>query len=215
MPRLTWLNRIHTIEFINCPWCGQRNLENQLECRKCGGPLPPPVGDDPGPAPPLPPRTLPKGYKSRMMLKNTPLNIIGGIFALVGLPIACIFPLVGFASGLWMLLIIGGGVGALFTFLGGGMLYMGIKNGFSKIHPYEHGKATVGEVTEIYRDTSVEVNGRNPWAVLYQFEAGGIANEGKVTTWKYAPKIQAVGNCVYILYIPDDPDQSVIYPPVG
>ena len=203
------------MEFIICPWCGQRNPANQLECRKCGGPLPAPIGEDPGPKPPPPPRVLPKGYKSRVLLKNTPINIIGGIFALVGLPIACIFPLAGLASGLWMLLVIGGGLGSLFTLLGGVMLYMGIKEGLGKIHPYEQGKATVGEVTEIYRDTSVEVNGRNPWAVLYQFEAGGSVYEGKVTTWKYAPKIQSPGNRVYILYISDDPDQSVIYPPVG
>ncbi len=203
------------MEFITCPWCGHRNPENQLECRRCGGPFPAPIGEDPGPKPPPPPRVLPKGYKNRVMFKDNPLILIGVIFVLVGTPIACLFPVIGLASGVWLLLVIGGAVGTLFALLGGVMLYTGINSGMSKIIPYERGQATVGEITEIYRDTSIEVNGRNPWAVLYQFEADGSAYEGKVTTWKYAPKIQAEGNRVYILYMPDDPVQSVIYPPIN
>jgi hypothetical protein len=202
------------MEFITCPWCGQRNPADALECRKCGGPLPVP-GIDPGPEPPLPPRTLPKGYKSRMYWKNSPMNTIGLIFAIIGVSIGCLFPVIGLVSGLLLFACIGGGMGLLFGGIGGAMLYSGVKTARGKLRPYEFGIAAPGEITDIYHDTTVEVNGRNPWAVQYIFEANGEAYEGKTVTWKYAPKLQKVGNYVWVLYMPDDPEQNVLYPPLG
>ncbi len=201
-------------EFINCPWCGQRNPADALECRKCGGPLPV-KGKDPGPTPPPPPRTLPRGYKRRMLWKNSPINLIGGIFALVGAGIGCIFPLVGLVSGLWLLLLVGGFIGLVFTALGGGMLYAGLRSAYGKIRPYEHGIATEGEIAEIFRDPTVEVNGRNPWAVTYLYTANGQTLEGRTRTWKHAPALVESGDVVHVLYLPEDPEQSVLYPPLG
>ncbi len=202
------------MDFITCPWCGQRNPADALECRACGGPLPVP-GSDPGPEPPPPPRQLPKGYKTRVLWKNAPINAIGLVFFTIGAVFACLFPVIGLASGLVPLLCIGGGLGGLFVVLGGGMLYSGIRTGLGKIRPYEIGRAALGEITEIYRDTSVDVNGRNPWAVRYQFEAEGQVYEGRATTWKYAPKLHQSGDRVHVLYLPDDPEQNALYPPLG
>ncbi|MBC8333442.1 MAG: DUF3592 domain-containing protein [Anaerolineae bacterium] len=203
------------MNFINCPWCGQRVPQTDLDCRKCGGPLTPPVGNDPGAAPPPPPRTLPAGYKRRMLFKNAPFTLIGGIFLIIGFPIGLIFTILGFViPGMWLFIVIGGGVGGIFTLLGGGMLYAGVQQGLDKIRPYEHGQATVGEVIEIQQDYSMSVNGRYPWAIVYIFDdARGRPYEGKAITWQHAPKTQAVGNRVYVLYLPDDPDQNALYPP--
>ncbi len=202
------------METINCPWCRQRTSENALECRKCGGPLTPPIGDDPGPSPPLPPRKLPKGYKRRMFFTNSIPSLVGGIFLLVGMPIGIVFTILGITlPGMVQFIIIGGSLGTIFTLLGGGMLYYGIQEALGKIRPFEHGQATVGEVIDIYRDHSISVNGRNPWAILYTFEALGQPYEGKVNSWKYSPKTQAVGNKVFVLYMTEDPDQNVLYPP--
>ncbi len=198
-----------------CPWCGQRNPADALECRSCGGPLPAPLGDDPGPEPPPPPRQLPAGYKNRVLWKNAPGNAIGLAFFLLGAMLGCILSVAGLATGLLPLACIGGGMGLLFVLIGGGLLFAGIRSGLGKIRPYELGRAAVGEITEIFRDTSVSVNGRSPWAVLYQFEADGVVYEGRATTWKHAPGIQAVGNRVYVLYLPDDPEQNALYPPLG
>ena len=203
------------MEFIACPWCGQRNPINSLECRQCGGPLPPPIGDNPGPEPPLPPRVLPKGYRRRMLWKNSILNTIGIIFTAVGLSTACLFSTIGITAGIVLMALIGLFVGGIFAVIGGGMLYAGIREALGKIRPYERGLAATGEVTEIYRDRSTVVNGRNPWAVHYQFNIGTEAYEGRAITWKYAPAIQEVGNRVWVLYLPDDPEQNVLYPPLG
>ncbi len=200
---------------IHCPWCGQRASANTLECRKCGGPFSPPIGDDPGPAPPLPPRKLPAGYKRRMLFTNAPTTLVGSIFLMVGFPIGVVFTILGVAlPGMWMFIAIGGGLGTIFTLLGGGMLYFGIHQGVSKIRPFEHGQATIGEVVDIFRDYSISVNGRNPWAVVYTFDAHGQTFEGQAITWKHNPKTQEIGNRVYVLYMIDDPEQNVIYPPV-
>ena len=202
------------MEIITCPWCGQRTPADALECSKCGGPLPSLMGDDPGPSPPLPPRQLPKGYKQRILIKNSPLNIVGAIFILVGLPFAIIFPLVSIFSSEWLFFIIGCGLGGLFVVVGGGMLFFGIRQGFSKIHPYELGQATIGEITDIYRDYSISVNGRNPWRIVYQFETSRAPYEGNVMTWQNAARTHAIGSRVHVLYMQDNPDQNVLYPPV-
>lgn len=203
------------MDFNNCAWCGQRNPNTILECRKCGGPLTPPLGEDPGAAPPPPPRVLPAGYKRRMLFSNTPITLVGGIFLLVGFPLGVIFTTLGFAiPEIWLFIVIGGGVGGLFTLLGGGMLYFGIQQGLGKIRPYEHGQATVGEVIAIQQDYSMSVNGRYPWAIVYIFDdARGRPYEGQAITWQHAPNTQAVGNHVFVLYMPDDPHQNVLYPP--
>jgi hypothetical protein len=51
--------------------------------------------------------------------------------------------------------------------------------------------------------------------VQYLFEVGSETYEGKSTTWKHAPKLQKVGNHVWVLYMPDNPGQNALYPPLG
>ena len=201
-------------EFITCPWCGQRNLADSLECRKCGGPLPVKAGAPLGAAPPPPPRALPKGYKKRMLWKDSPLTLIGSIFTALGAIMGCIFSIIALAAGV-IFMLIGSFIGFLFLVIGGIALYTGIQQGLSKIRPYEMGHSAIGEITEIYQDTTITVNGRHPWAVLYRFEIGGIPYEGKARTWNYAPKLKSVGDKVYVLYLSESPDKNALYPPLG
>lgn len=201
--------------YIACPWCGQRSRDDQPECYKCGGPLPVLDASDPGPNPPMPPRQLPKGFKRRLLLTNSVLTLVGLIFFGVGLPFAIIFPIVGLSPGMGMMIVIGGGLGGLFTIAGGAMLYFGIRQGLRKIRPFEHGQATIGEVVDIYQDTRISINGRHPWAIVYVFRVHGIEHEGKDLSWQRSALKQSVGNRVHVLYIPDDPEESVIYPYVG
>lgn len=196
-----------------CPWCNQRNDPGDLECRKCGGPLPGLCGSDPGPVPQAAPRKLPSGYKRRLLLTDSVLTIVGGIFLLVGLPFVIVFPIIGITTGMWLFVVIGGGLGGLFVILGGGMLYYGILQGFVKIRPLEYGQATIGEVVEIYRDTTIRINRQHPLAIVYVYKVHGNEYEGKIRSWKYDQDDLAVGDRVHVLYMPDAPEQSVIYPP--
>lgn len=203
------------METISCPWCGQRTLENAYDCRKCGGPLPPPIGDDPGPSPPLPPRKLPSGYKRRMIFTNDAISLVGIIFLCVGLPLGTVFTILGVViPGMWLFTVIGGSIGGIFTLLGGAMAYFGIQNGLQKVSTFEHGQATIGEVVDMFIDRTISVNNRNPWRIIYTFDVHGRPYHGKALSWQHAPQTQAVGNRIYVLYMPDDPEQNVIYPPV-
>jgi len=151
-----------------------------------------------------------------MLMGNNVPALVGLIFLLIGFPLGLIFTILGITlPGMWLFIVIGGGVGGIFTLLGGAMLYFGIREGLGKIRPFEHGQATIGEVIEMYRDPTVSINGRNPWAIIYTFKVHGLTYEGKAISWKYAPQTQAEGNRVHVLYLPDDPDQNAIYPPVG
>lgn len=202
------------METFTCPWCGQRNLIEALDCRKCGGPLPSLGKDDPGPTPPLPPRQLPGGYRRRMLITNAPTNLVGGIFLLVGLPIAVIFPVIGLATSMWLFMVIGCSLGGLFAVIGGLMLYFGVQNSLGKIRPYEMGQAKLGEITDIYSDQSIAVSGRHPWRVVYHFDVNGFGYEGSVLTWQNVSRMMSVGKRVYILYMVEHPEQNVIYPPI-
>ncbi len=202
------------MEYIICPWCGQRNPSDALSCQHCGGTLPNP-GADPGPEPPPPPRPLPKGYRQRMLFKNSPLLLIGLIFSGVGLGSLCLFAVIGAATGMLLMVGIAGLIGLIFVLIGAPMAYAGWKGALDKIRPYENGVHALGEISEIFRDVSVTVNGRNPWAVTYLYTVDGQTLEGRVTTWKYAPKMLKTGYHVHVLYLPEDPQQSVIYPPLG
>jgi hypothetical protein len=200
--------------FVNCPWCTSRNPNTQMNCTQCGGPLPPPVGSDPGPKPPMPPRTLPKGYRTRVIFRGTPLFLVGFIFALVGAPFAFFFPLIGFAIGDYIFPIIGCLLGGGFVVLGIVLAYFGYRAAIGKIRPFQYGLATTGKVVDLHLDTSIQVNGRSPYAVIYHFDVMGKPFEGKVLSWHYAAHQQAPGNVVWVLYMQDDPTQNVIYPPV-
>jgi hypothetical protein len=149
------------------------------------------------------------------MANNVPA-LVGLIFFLIGFPLGLTFVILGIVlPGLWLFIIIGGGIGGIFTILGGFLFYIGIRQGLRKIRPFEFGLATVGEVIDMYRDTSISINGRNPWAIIYTFKVHGVPYEGKGISWKHALQTQAVGNRVHVLYLPNDPNQNVIYPPVA
>jgi len=200
---------------ISCPWCGQRNQDDALECHKCGGPLPVMDGQGPGPNPPMPPRRMPRGFKRRMLLANSVSTIVGLIFLGVGLPFAIIFPIIGLQPGMTLMLVIGGGLGGLFTLMGGAMIYFGIRRGLRKIRPFEHGLATIGEIVDLYQDTRVSVNGRHPWAIVYSFQVYGFEHSGQELAWQRPSRNLTVGSQVHVLYMPDNPQENVTYPPPG
>ncbi|MEY4551504.1 MAG: hypothetical protein RL685_7699, partial [Pseudomonadota bacterium] len=84
---------------VCCGWCRASNRRDQTaDCLRCGGPLPPLPGGEPGPRPPEPPRVLPQGYRWRVLLWHNVPAFIGAVFVIVFFW-SVIFPLIG--APLW------------------------------------------------------------------------------------------------------------------
>lgn len=198
---------------VSCSWCGTRYTAFQSNCSNCGGPITAPPGENAGTPPPSAPRELPAGYMRRQAFKN-PLLLVGVIFAGVGLPFFFIFPTIGIVSGELLFLLIGGLLGAIFSVLGLGMARFGWKGMQEKWQAYQFGDATTGKVVEVYRDTSVRVNGRSPWAIVYEFVVNGRIYEGTEQSWQYSARQRKPGQPLHVLYMSNDPEQNTIYPPV-
>ena len=197
--------------FSTCPWCGTRNAWGTFECRRCGGPQPAVETADAGPNPPPPPREIPRGYGRRAFFTET-VGLVGGIFFVVGTPFLVIFPLIGVSTGDMVFLAIGGSLGAFFTGLGFVMFVIGLRRVQKKIETYRSGQATNGTVEDIYPDRSITVNGRNPWKVVYTYRVMGTVRRGSTSTWHL---LVEEGSPLHVLYLPNEPGQSAVYPPLG
>ncbi|HUF38198.1 MAG TPA: DUF3592 domain-containing protein [Anaerolineales bacterium] len=193
-----------------CPWCGTRNLWGLLECRRCGGPQPAVETADAGPNPPPPPRSVPPGYARHLFFTHV-IGLVGAIFFVTGLPFLVIFPAVALATGDWLFLAIGGSLGALFAMIGGLMFAAGIRHVGRTIETYRTGLTARGAVVDVVPDRSITVNGRNPWRVTYTYKVMGISHGGNTHTWY--PLVEA-GSPVHVLYRPNEPDVSALYPPL-
>lgn len=200
---------------ITCSWCGTRYTRHQRNCTNCGGPLPGPTPPDPGPEPPPPPRTIPDAYVRRLYLTGNVPNLVGGIFALVGSLVT--------AGMLWMTYMLGPEVawasltGLLFVGIGGILLVVGVRRARRQLHALRDGVVARGEITDLYQDTTESINGRHPWAVVYQYEADGRVLEGKVKSWDRAGSVMilyAIGSPVHVLYVRGRPERSALYPPI-
>ena len=199
--------------FVSCSFCDTQYLEYQPTCRNCGGPLPVKPGSGPGAQPPPAPRELPPGYmKKKVWLRPTVL--VGAIFALVGLPFLVIFPIVGFSTGMWLFIIIGGGLGGLFTFGGATLFFKGYSAAKKRVAAYIHGTATMGTISNVAQNYNVRINGRSPWNVTYQFQAEGGKFQGVASSLDDSAGQREVGQQVHVLYMPRRPRINTIYPPL-
>lgn len=144
------------------------------------------------------------------MLSKNVLVIVGIVFGAIGFLFSGIFGLVALAAGEWPMLA-GAAFGSLFALIGAFLFRSGWRKGRAILRALEHGVAVVGNVTEVDIDRSVSINHRHPWKIRYAYEARG-ARHGEIQCWD-DPPVQA-GQPVHILYSPDDPDESTIYPPI-
>jgi hypothetical protein len=190
---------------LTCPWCGTQYLKHQPNCINCGGPLPPPPGADPGPAPPPPPRQLPSKFKKRVFFTRNVLVLIGVIFS----PIGLLFTVIGALALLPMLVL-----GLIFLILGLIMFRVGWKKASAVVNALVNGRAIEGRITDVYYDTSVAINNRSPWAIVYSFEVDGVSYQGKAQTWDPGARERKPGQPIHVLYLPEDPETNTIYPPI-
>lgn len=71
---------------------------------------------------------------------------------------------------LWGMSLIVGGLGLVFTLVGGGMVLFGILKGRSKAYLEEHGTEVLAKFASVEQNTSLTVNGRNPFRIVCQWQ---------------------------------------------
>ncbi len=200
-----------------CPWCGTPYAEFRSNCANCGGPMLPAdadarlSSDEDIPVPPPAPRPISQGYAWKLALQGgrgvagMVLALVGLIFTLVGagLTLGIITAFVGIPFFLIGLILLG--TGAL-------LLFLQFQHSQNIVAALRDGEATRGRILDAEQNYSLRINGRNPWVIRYQFEAGGQNHEGSVSTLNQPGERLQAGKPVCILYLPGAPQWSSIYP---
>ncbi len=176
--------------------------------------MPPRPGTDAGEPPPPVPRSVPKPFERKIRYTNNVSFIAGAILLVVGVLQGMLFTMIGATTGMnafvWVgpgILLFLGGLGAVFLVHARGKAY-GILKAFCE------GRAVVGRIVDVHRDTSIKVNGRSPWAITYTFEADGREVEGTAQSWDVHAQGREAGRPVHVLYVPGDAEHSTLWPPV-
>lgn len=211
---------------ITCPWCGTNYAEFQPNCKNCGGQLPaapPPerqvvnvnilAGDfiDYQPeAPPPAPRQISNSYIWRLLgsdggaIAGMVFLFIGVIFTVIGIPLsfAIVTAFVGIPFGL---------LGIVMSVVSGITLYNRFQKMNHTVEVLKNGEAVLGRIMQLGQNTSVQINGRNPWRIDYQFQINGRNYQGEVSTLS-PPYHLRPGMQSYILFLPEAPNYNALYP---
>ncbi len=179
---------------VKCPWC-KSQFPNSISsnCDNCGGTLEYQRGtNELGPKPPMAPRLLPKKFIKRVKYTSNVMTILGIVFTI---PFfwTIIFPIIGIF--LWK---------------------KGIKDANNELIPLEQGTATTGEITNIRQNFSIKVNNKSPYVIEFTFEANGKKYAGDVgNIFDLSNVCKEVGDKLWVVYMPEDPSLSSIWPPVS
>ncbi|MBL7910829.1 MAG: hypothetical protein JNJ41_07240 [Bacteroidia bacterium] len=161
-------------------------------CSNCGGTLEYNlVMGDPGIKPPMSPRELPKKFIRRIKYTGNVMTMIGIAFTI---PFfwTVIFPIIGIIC--WR---------------------KGIKEANNELIPLEHGTAILGQITSIERDYTKTINNKSPFVVEFLFEAGGQKHIGNVgNIFDPIDQQKKVGDKVWVVYMPENPALSSLWPPL-
>ncbi len=135
-------------------------------------------------------------------------------------------PLVVFAilwstiSGIMLIafLMSGEGLGVLvplsFLVIGFTIGSSGVKVAKKRLLAWREGVGAPATVTWIGRDTSYKVNGRSPYMMKYEFAADGVMHTGVRKSFNREIKRYALGERIWIVYLPDNPALSAEWPPI-
>jgi hypothetical protein len=200
---------------VTCPWCGTSYTTFRSNCVNCGGPLPPREGAAaPSSVPDIPePPPAPRDFKDSFALRQlfadgwaiaaVVFAFVGAIFMLIGIPLMLL--VAGFVLVPLGLLFLGAGVP---------ILIWRYNLAQQTLNVLRMGEPVLGSIVDIHENVAVEVNGRHPWTITYGFAVDGEEYEGQTTTLRPVGFTHQVAQPMYVLYLPDDPTQNTIYPPV-
>lgn len=168
--------------------------------------MPPLPGMELGPEPPPAPRTLPSGFATKHKWTGNPLALVGAIFSFVGWVLLLVFI---FVLPLFAL------IPLIFVILGWILLRAGRRQAARVLNAFQNGRAVKGSITEVGVDTTLMVNGRNPWRISYAFETSdGQRHEGHASTFDSTARDRQRGQPLWVLVVDAHPEQNTIYPPV-
>jgi hypothetical protein len=100
----------------------------------------------------------------------------------------------------------------LFPAIGALLLLMAVRSRRRAIRAFVRGEPTVAKVVYAGPDRSVEINGRHPFQVVWQFQVDGTTYEGSVSSMDVF-LIQPLSRAseLVVLYDRDDPRASTVY----
>ena len=176
--------------------------------------MPPQPGADAGAPPPPTPRPVPQLFERKVRYTANPSFIAGAILLGVGLLQGLAFTMIGATTGMRAFVWIGPGILILLGVLGGVFLMHARRRAEGTLKAFRDGRAVVGRIVDVHTDTSVTVNGRSPWSIVYAFSAEGREVECKAQTWDLGAQGRAAGRPVHVLYVAGDPQQSTLWPPI-
>ncbi|MCC6621883.1 MAG: protein kinase [Deltaproteobacteria bacterium] len=165
-----------------------------------------PVAPGQAEPPPPAPRKVPFGFGGKA-------DPVGGFFRLFGILFGGI-PLIIFISFL------GGGMPFPFSLLplvfvaiGGTLGAVGFVRIARAKRLFRDGETAPAIVTESWLNTSLKVNGRSPWKVVFRYETpDGKVHEGTVSRFRIPPELRMPGAQVFALYDPKEPSRATMWP---
>ena len=199
-----------------CPWCGTNYLTFQPNCQNCGGLIPAEAAaaSDSGkelPTAPPAPRPISATYVWRLLSGDAGavaafiFGLLGMVFGVLGLVLT--LAIVTAFVGIPFLLL-----GIVFLAVGGVLLTGRYREANKTVRVLREGESGCGQITDVRENTSVQINGRFPWILEYEYQVNGQAYAGKVSTMnRPGPQLHA-GAPVRILYLATEPQKSSIYP---
>lgn len=197
---------------MRCGWCETNNNDGTTNCVNCGGPLPGAAGSDPGPAPPPAPRTLPAIYVKRALYTRNFGAIFGSIFGGIGCLLGVVFLVVGL---FFPPLLLGLCIISVFPLVGGGIGWTSYQKARSRVETLKSGRVAQGQVVSVDKDTTVAVNGRNPWRLTYLFEVEGARYQGSASSFDANMTRHEPGQAVHVVYLPQNPERNAPWPPIA
>ena len=189
------------VESVICPWCGT-NFEQRpgSNCTNCGGPLPSVAGSERGDAPLDAPRQLPKGYKTRMIVKSNWQLHMGWVLIAFGM-----FPILN-----------GNSPALLMPVIGASMIVFGVVRALKRFDVLANGAAVEGVIVEAGENRGESVNGKHPYYIKYQYNIDGKACSGFMNFCDESITNYQAGHPIWVVYLPDGTDyRSSIWPPVA
>jgi len=167
--------------------------------------MPAPVGMELGEPPPPPPRVLPKGFEFRQKWSRNVGTLAGcGLILIASLFFVAALKARSFAAM----------VPLLFMLAGVSLFWHGWRTACGILKAYRKGVVVEGEVVEVRLDKTQSINQRHPWVMTYHFPVGNELVEGSITSFNSVLGTRGGGQPLWVLYVPDDPTQNTIYPPI-